>query len=265
MKYYIGDVAKVLGTTKEGVRYLEKRHLIDKPVLNESGYREYEINEVAPMRFMRLYRSYGFTNGEAAGLMKMESTEEIEEKLTQRLKSLDERIEELQRVRDDLEKMRNDVRDMEERKGVFIVGKRPAMYRICLAYEKICSWPEKVIAPWFEHMPQVKSTQIHHLEDIQAGRQAADIGLGVWEKELFGWFPARHEGVEYYPEQPCVIFWMEGPPISKETLAPAFAFMERHNMIPVGDIISRAVTAFQQNQEQKYIHQFFVPYRAKKA
>ena len=42
MNYRIGEVAKITGTSKEAIRYLEKMNCINEPARNASGYREYD-------------------------------------------------------------------------------------------------------------------------------------------------------------------------------------------------------------------------------
>ena len=43
MQYSIGDVAKLIGTSKEAIRYFERLGYIDPPDKTQSGYRYYDV------------------------------------------------------------------------------------------------------------------------------------------------------------------------------------------------------------------------------
>ena len=57
----IGKVASLAGIGVETIRYYERKGLIEDPPRRSSGYREYPIEVVARLRFIRKAKELGFT------------------------------------------------------------------------------------------------------------------------------------------------------------------------------------------------------------
>jgi len=71
----IGDLARRVGIGVETVRFYEREGLLEEPPRRESGYREYPLESVARLRFIRHAKELGF------------SLQEIQELLTLRARS----------------------------------------------------------------------------------------------------------------------------------------------------------------------------------
>lgn len=65
----IGQLAKQAGVNIETIRYYERRKLIPEPPRRESGYRQYSLNYVRRIRFIKQAQAVGFSLTEIAELM----------------------------------------------------------------------------------------------------------------------------------------------------------------------------------------------------
>ena len=113
-RYRIGEAAEILGLTKEGVRYLEKRGLIASERDPGNGYRYYTRGDLAKMQQLRTYEKMGLTIAEAADLFRVSSTRELEERLGRQKEVLEEEIARLRARQSVLERQIEVVRQADE-------------------------------------------------------------------------------------------------------------------------------------------------------
>ncbi|NOY69409.1 MAG: MerR family transcriptional regulator [Deltaproteobacteria bacterium] len=74
-KLLIGQLAKKACVNTETIRFYERRGLLAKPLRNKSGHRQYTLNDVVRVRFIKRAQALGF------------SLKEIEDLLSIRMKS----------------------------------------------------------------------------------------------------------------------------------------------------------------------------------
>jgi Zn(II)-responsive transcriptional regulator len=68
---HIGEIAGRVGCTVETIRLYEKKGLLAKPARKPSGYRLYEEDDIARLRFIRKAKKLGFTLMEIKELLAM--------------------------------------------------------------------------------------------------------------------------------------------------------------------------------------------------
>lgn len=71
MPMTIGQVAKAAGVGVETIRFYEREGLIPEPARRESGYREYPLETIQRLRFIRLAKKLGFTLREIHELLEL--------------------------------------------------------------------------------------------------------------------------------------------------------------------------------------------------
>jgi len=69
----IGELAKKAGVAIDTVRYYEKRGLIPRAARTASGYRDYQQQDVARLKFIVQSKELGFTLDEIAQLLALRS------------------------------------------------------------------------------------------------------------------------------------------------------------------------------------------------
>ena len=65
----IGEVARQVSVGVETVRFYERQGLLAEPQRRASGYRQYDEEAVAVLRFVRRAKELGFTLKEIKGLL----------------------------------------------------------------------------------------------------------------------------------------------------------------------------------------------------
>lgn len=100
----IGTLAKRADVAIDTVRYYERQGLLPAPVRLASGYRDYDSDDVARLRFIRRAKALGFTLAEIAELLALSARREgdmagMKAAAQQKLLDVDAKLAELQRIR----------------------------------------------------------------------------------------------------------------------------------------------------------------------
>lgn len=103
----IGQVAEQAGVGVETLRYYERRGLLSMPRRRDSGYREFDADAVARVRFIRRAQDLGFTLQEIGGLLalwqdSLTSCDLVQQRAGEAMGRIEHKIAELQRMRDAL-------------------------------------------------------------------------------------------------------------------------------------------------------------------
>ena len=106
----IGMLARRAGVAIDTVRYYERQGLLPKPHRQASGYRIYEEDDVARLRFIRRAKTLGFTLEEIASLLELSSRRDedmasLRQAAEARMAEIAARITELERVRSGLQQL----------------------------------------------------------------------------------------------------------------------------------------------------------------
>jgi MerR family mercuric resistance operon transcriptional regulator len=72
----IGELARKAGVSVETVRFYEREGLLQPPQRRESGYRDYPLESLGPLRFIRHAKEFGFTLPEIQELLALRSSAE---------------------------------------------------------------------------------------------------------------------------------------------------------------------------------------------
>lgn len=101
--FTIGQFAKRAGVPIDTVRYYERRHLLPDPDRRTSGYRQYALDDVDRLRFIRRAKGLGFSLDEIADLLTLSTDRErgvkgVKARAKARLAELESRIAEMQRI-----------------------------------------------------------------------------------------------------------------------------------------------------------------------
>jgi MerR family copper efflux transcriptional regulator len=106
----IGEVARQASVGVETVRFYERQGLLAEPNRRRSGYRQYDIEAVAVLRFIRRAKALGFTLKEIKSLLslRLDSTAtrvEVRNQAKSKVADIEARIADLQRMRDALQQL----------------------------------------------------------------------------------------------------------------------------------------------------------------
>ncbi len=107
MSYQIGEVAKRVGMTVEGLRFYERRGLIKPAARSPSRYRLYGEREVQALLFVKAAQEMGFSLGEIQELLEIRqgkgnSCEVMRDRLADKLDAVGHKIKLLRTLEKDL-------------------------------------------------------------------------------------------------------------------------------------------------------------------
>ena len=108
MSYQIGEVAKRVGMTVEGLRFYERRGLVKPAGRSPSRYRLYGEEEIRTLRFVKATQEMGFSLREIEELLEIrqgkgDNCEAMRERLAEKLEDVRRRIKLLRTFGKDLE------------------------------------------------------------------------------------------------------------------------------------------------------------------
>jgi MerR family mercuric resistance operon transcriptional regulator len=100
----IGKVAKQVGITVETIRFYEKKGLIEPPMRNESGYRNYSEEVVQIVSFIKRAKELGFSLKEIKNLMALRYTpgttcSEVKNQTMEKIEDIDRKVEDLLKIK----------------------------------------------------------------------------------------------------------------------------------------------------------------------
>lgn len=100
----IGELAKEAGVGIETVRFYERRGLLAEPQRRASGYRQYEPEAVAVLRFIRRAKELGFTLKEIQSLLNLRRSSsatraDVRRNAQAKLVDIETKIRDLERMR----------------------------------------------------------------------------------------------------------------------------------------------------------------------
>lgn len=100
----IGKVAKESGVGIETVRFYEREGLLEQPTRRLSGYRQYDPEAVARLRFIKQAQRLGFTLREIKELLALKldpkaTRKEVKDRAVAKVADIDQRIADLKRMK----------------------------------------------------------------------------------------------------------------------------------------------------------------------
>lgn len=102
--FTIGQVARETGIGVETVRFYEREGLLEAPVRKASGYRQFDSDAVARLRFIKRAQHLGFTLREIKELLALKlaagtTRGQLRERALAKVEDIDARIRELKRMK----------------------------------------------------------------------------------------------------------------------------------------------------------------------
>lgn len=119
----IGEVASQVGMTAQAIRFYEREGLLPKPHRSYTGYRLYDSEILARLRFIKQARRLGLSLGEIKEILKMTRAGRapccrVRELLGHKLKELDDQLAELTHFREELNEFINKIAKMPDQADV---------------------------------------------------------------------------------------------------------------------------------------------------
>ena len=103
----IGQLARAAGVGVETVRFYERKGLLDAPARKDSGYRQYDDESVARLKFIRQAQQVGFTLKEIGELLGLRDDPharrgDVRDRATAKIADIDAKVRDLMAMRGSL-------------------------------------------------------------------------------------------------------------------------------------------------------------------
>ncbi|MBK9293412.1 MAG: MerR family DNA-binding protein [Oligoflexia bacterium] len=110
-KLTIGNLAKASGIGVEAVRFYQREGLIQEPQKPTRGYREYSIDTISKIKFIKRCQELGFSLREIKEIIAFNSKQgstcsEVRKKTIKKLEEINEKIENLKQMKKSLEELK---------------------------------------------------------------------------------------------------------------------------------------------------------------
>lgn len=110
MNLSIGELATAAGVNSQTIRYYERRGILPEPPRSAAGYRQYDAEMLARLRFIRRAQELGFSLEEIAELLDLRvddpaSCAVVEVRTRAKLDDVRRKVRELKRMERVLEKL----------------------------------------------------------------------------------------------------------------------------------------------------------------
>jgi MerR family mercuric resistance operon transcriptional regulator len=106
----IGKVAKQAGIGVETIRFYERTGLLNEPPRNDSGYRQYPLEAVVKLRFIKKAKQLGFSLQEIGELFNLRRQQDatcgdVRIRAEEKIKNIEEKISDLTRMKEALREL----------------------------------------------------------------------------------------------------------------------------------------------------------------
>ena len=104
--FSIGQVARQAGVGVETIRFYERKGLIKEPPRRASGYRQFSLDAVKRIRFIKRAQELGFSLGEIGDLLSLRtvpsSCRDVKRRAEAKLADIERKLQDLQRMKNTL-------------------------------------------------------------------------------------------------------------------------------------------------------------------
>ena len=248
--------SKLLGVSKEGLRFYEQKGLIHPDHDANTGYRIYGGEESAVVGTCKKYRKYGFNLNQVYNLLHQAFAQKILQRFYTQYEVLQKEIEEKKRILSSLWDRTQQLEDTLSLQGQFTVAKRPALYWVPIRQNKILLDQPPCIGKvklWSTFSPYIDPAFIWSLEKLQGKKGTESLGCMIEAKDV-GTFPVK-DGY-YLPEAKCLytVNEIEGyANMSDIVFDDILNYMREKGLAPAGDAVARIVCVF---IDEENIHHF---------
>lgn len=249
MLYQIGEIAEILGITKEGVRFLEKKGLIHSTRSAHNGYRYYSRRELSAVQQIRGYAAAGFTLDEAAEMVLWQDEPQMLETMEMKERALEEEIQALENKRRLLQFQKETIMTALHFRREPKVQEMEALFYFPIegAYApKSGTWLRKAEKKWMTAGPTVRLAK---LPLDQNGRELDSKGICA-EVEEAKRLELPLEGSILMPQGLYLTACICTPVGSQEEFSSIYRWALEHDWSPRGDMLSIVWLSTNRNGER---------------
>ena len=262
--YLIGDVAQMVGLSRDALRFYEKKGIIraDK---KENGYRYYSEDDIYRLMYILYHRKMNTSLEEIGGLMSgQNSTTAMRQHVRQRMAEEEEALRRHSQAIMRLKLVEKDISRIEECMGRYSIRKFPKAYVMAT-----CSDLQEGLRTWFKLSSTIPGLDMSYFYNMltYTGEDLEEKGtLLLFYEELEKGLGREFNRSRYYmTEEPeCIYTIME----SENTL-PDFDMIHKmvqwahkHGLEPTERVYANDMTSFFAKDRTTYCLEIYMPFKS---
>jgi len=265
MLYKIGDIAKMLGLSTEGLRYYEKCGIVTPKKLEGSSYRYYDTWDLHILVSARSYRSLGFSLQEIAEIINSNKSMDTSAMLDIREKELEETILLSMNLIKRSGQMRTLLDEYQSMEFRYRIENSPGFYCIKIQdkYSLKNSFASLSLShEWIKKSPFVFSCFFLPKEELAKGGDKFTAGLGIDEKYADFLKVKPNDNVKYIPPRRCVYTILPDSSdaiFSPANLSEAMAYIHSQGLKLVDDAFTMAFNLHREDEIRKDVLRVWLP------
>ena len=111
-----GQLARLVGVGVETLRFYERQGLLERPPRKDSGYRQYPLQAVSRLRFIKKAKEVGFSLKEIRELLRLRletgaTCENVRSRAQAKIEEIEQKIQALRKMRQALQELTASCRD----------------------------------------------------------------------------------------------------------------------------------------------------------
>jgi len=265
MLYTIGDIAKMLGISTEGLRYYEECGIITPKKRKGSTYRYYDTWDLHLLVSARSYRSLGFSLQETAEIINSNQPIDISGMLDAREKELEEAILlnlNLLKRSAQIRTMFQEYQSMDFR---YRIENSPGFYSINIQDEYSLKNSLTSLAlshEWITKIPFVFSCIFLTKDTLEKGGNKFHVGLGIDEKFAQFLKIKEDDSISYFPPRRSVYTTLKSRSdvvFSSAHLSGAMDYIDTQGLKLADDAFLMVFNIHQANGFRKSAHCVWLP------
>lgn len=250
--------ANLLNVSPEGMRFFERKGILNPERNENTGYRMYGCDDGTVVIFTKKYRRYGFNINEVVNLVRQTCPKKLLEQFERQYNVLEDELEERKKVLASMGKKIDQLRHVRGQEGTYTMCQRPNFYFVpCRRNNAILDSEENI--------PYIKKCNNHqpHTDVGIVLTRGGDVEMGhIIEEE-----PARALGFDravYKPGAQCLytVVSIQGSlSWCQYTLFDGMlAYMKENNYMQQGEAIARdVITTMDRQNQYHHVFQVWVP------
>lgn len=248
MLYKSGTVSKILGISKETLRYYEKKGIVVPVYDKNSGYRYYNSIQVNNLMLCKMYRQIGFNSEQIVELL---GSETIAQKILffrQQKEVLEKEILWKQQVLNALDGLVYQYAEFEERVGQFWIEEQPRMLIVQNQMDTVFSDQSdltKVIHQWLNAYPIVYHLSFYTLNSDLNGLNHSTFGFCCPEQEavIMGLDKLKYSVWQNPANFLCSTVKVDcGERVGNKHFEPLFQYIKENNLQISGYVVGKSMT-----------------------
>ena len=265
IKYKIGDIAKILNMTTEGIRYYEECGIIQPEKNGEANSRWYSVWDMQILIRARGYRKLGFSLKQISAIIKCSEKEVLFDHFTEKEKEIEKKVIENLNLLKRIRQIRHLYSRTENYDGRYRLEDSPGIYRMNTQEQYLflndpgSYYPVHTLA---RESPFVFATSLFKREEIEKDVDNFYFGFGV-DEEYFDYLDLKKiKDITYHPPVLSVFTVISSQSdikLSPCKLAGALEYMKQNGLSLAGDIFSILIDYHKEGEIYKNRHLVWLP------